>query len=353
MEEKSYKRKQRNYYAMVIFKATLVSILFGLLYDISYLVWPILIGDVFYTNWFFEVNYIIIVDLITVPLLCLLLRKNVKETKEMQLPGVKLSFVQIVGFICIVIFAEKIGSYIGSRVELLISLLAPANTSDFTANPEFFEEEENVFELLFSLVSTAVLTPIFEEIMWRKTVLNGASRYGLGPAILLSGIAFGLWHGNFAQAFGCMLCGLVFAFVYAYTRKLIYPIILHMSINGLASLVAVNDIVLSKCMQRNEFEELPDELFSYQLPMMIKQYPLMTFSHFFGESLYLLDYLIVLAGAVFLVFFIIKFCKLRKTMMLGSAGATVRAFANWGMIVFAVYVIYELLMAYLPLFMNV
>ena len=82
-----------------------------------------------------------------------------------------------------------------------------------------------------------LLAPIFEELIFRKFLLDRIGKYGYAPAIALSGLVFGLFHGNFLQFFYAMFLGFFFAFIYLRTGKLRYTIILHMLVNFFGSIV--------------------------------------------------------------------------------------------------------------------
>ena len=58
--------------------------------------------------------------------------------------------------------------------------------------------------------------------------------------MILSGVLFGLSHGNFYQFFYAFGLGVVFAYVYINTGKLRYTIIFHAIINFLGSIVALH-----------------------------------------------------------------------------------------------------------------
>lgn len=65
---------------------------------------------------------------------------------------------------------------------------------------------ENPVEMLTDQVSIPVLViltlicaPIFEELFFRKFLIDKIVRFGEVPAILVSGLFFGLFHGNLSQ----------------------------------------------------------------------------------------------------------------------------------------------------------
>ena len=87
---------------------------------------------------------------------------------------------------------------------------------------------------------TVVAAPIFEEILYRKLLIDRVAHYGDKVAVILSGVLFGLSHGNFYQFFYAFGLGVVFAYVYINTGKLRYTIIFHAIINFLGSIVALH-----------------------------------------------------------------------------------------------------------------
>ena len=78
--------------------------------------------------------------------------------------------------------------------------------------------------------------PVFEELACRKLLLDRLHPYGTGYAAIVSGLLFGLIHGNSAQFFLAFFVGVVFALVYLKTGRVLYTILLHAIINTTASL---------------------------------------------------------------------------------------------------------------------
>ncbi|MDO4267548.1 MAG: CPBP family intramembrane metalloprotease [Eubacteriales bacterium] len=89
-------------------------------------------------------------------------------------------------------------------------------------------EQMNPWSVLLTMVIAA---PIMEELMFRKFLVDRLIPYGQKLAVVVSGISFGLFHGNWNQFFYAFLLGMVFAFIYSYTGKLRYSILLHMAVN--------------------------------------------------------------------------------------------------------------------------
>ena len=89
-----------------------------------------------------------------------------------------------------------------------------------------------------TLLYAAVVAPIVEELIFRKLLLDKVRRFGEIPAILITGIAFGLFHMNLSQFFYAAVLGFIFAYVVLKTNTIKYSILLHMMINFISSVMA-------------------------------------------------------------------------------------------------------------------
>ena len=89
------------------------------------------------------------------------------------------------------------------------------------------------------IVFTVICAPIFEELFFRKFLIDRVVQYGELPAALLSGFMFGLFHGNLSQFPYAFTIGIFFGMIYIRTGKILYPIILHAMINFFGSVVSV------------------------------------------------------------------------------------------------------------------
>ncbi len=88
-------------------------------------------------------------------------------------------------------------------------------------------------------LSTVVVAPIMEELMFRKILIDRIVPFGQKAAVVVSGVAFGLFHGNFYQFFYACILGMIFAYLYSSTGRIGYTIILHMMINLAGGVVPV------------------------------------------------------------------------------------------------------------------
>lgn len=92
-------------------------------------------------------------------------------------------------------------------------------------------------ELIPVVLFAAILAPIFEELLFRKLLIDRIRVFGDRTCILVSGVMFGLIHGNFYQFFYACGLGMVFAYVYLRTGRVRNTIGLHMAINSLGGVV--------------------------------------------------------------------------------------------------------------------
>ena len=81
------------------------------------------------------------------------------------------------------------------------------------------------------MVAVVVLAPIFEELLFRKCIVDAVLPYGEGVTVLLSAITFGIAHGNFFQFFYAAGIGAVLSYAYIRTGKIRNTIILHAMFN--------------------------------------------------------------------------------------------------------------------------
>ena len=125
------------------------------------------------------------------------------------------------------------GALIGSLVTTLISVLLGNNIFDDTIQQGVTGDGVLVFTL-----AAALFAPIIEEMLFRKVLIDRIRVYGDGTAILLSGLFFGLFHGNFMQFFFAAMIGTLLAYIYVRTGKIRYTIAIHMTINSLSSIAA-------------------------------------------------------------------------------------------------------------------
>jgi CAAX amino terminal protease family. len=146
---------------------------------------------------------------------------------------VKLKIGKFVVFFFICAAAMYLTNIFSSVITVLIAflkgdkqLLNPAQEAIMNSN------------YYISLLYAAIIAPIIEELIFRKVLLDKFRRFGDIPAILMTGIAFGLFHMNLTQFFYAAVLGFLFAYITIQTNTVKYAIILHMLVNTISTSVA-------------------------------------------------------------------------------------------------------------------
>ncbi len=92
--------------------------------------------------------------------------------------------------------------------------------------------------LILSIVTVAVLAPVFEELFFRGVLINRwAVKWRLGPAIVASALLFGVLH--LIAVGGAFMFGTVAALFYIRTRTLLVPMAMHVANNSLVTLAVL------------------------------------------------------------------------------------------------------------------
>ena len=90
---------------------------------------------------------------------------------------------------------------------------------------------------IWVFMSVVIAGPIFEEIVFRGLIYNYIEELGSSTAaIIVSGITFGIWHGEPVQMVYTAFMGIVLGIVYYRTRSLKYTIYVHIVNNLLSTL---------------------------------------------------------------------------------------------------------------------
>ncbi len=129
----------------------------------------------------------------------------------------------ILCFICQ--FFAIAGNLIGQLITLIMNTISKTDTS--VSVDELLSE----LPLWCIFLVMVIAAPVFEELVFRKLMIDRFGIYGDKLAIIVSAITFGLFHGNFGQFFYTAAVGLVWGYVYAKSGRLRYSVIMHMIMN--------------------------------------------------------------------------------------------------------------------------
>lgn len=269
----------------------------------------------------------ITVDMLTLPLIYLMVRNMPKTLPEKHNP--KWWEFPIVFIICYsMVFLSNIA---GNIVTFIVALY---KRSPVDNNLISYVTGGNVWMNLLFMV---IIAPIMEELVFRKVLVDRTVQYGQGVAIALSGLMFGLFHGNFNQFAYAVVLGALFAFIYIKTGDIKVTIILHAVINFMGSVIA------GGLLKMIHYEELLN-LDLTDTALVMRQVT----EHLAGWILYLVYLLFILCtvigGIVCMIVFRRKFRVDPGADTIPKGQRIQTMLLNPGMIVFCVVWVFMILM---------
>ena len=163
------------------------------------------------------------------PIILFLMKRIDSEKLEKE----SISIRKFLLYFCISFTLMLFGNLIGL---IITSALGTATQSDI-ANP--VQDLIQSSDLLMNLIIISIIGPIFEELIFRKLLIDRTVKYGARVSIILSATLFGLMHGNLNQFFYAFLLGGFFAYIYMKTGKVTYTILLHVLLNLIGSVFSL------------------------------------------------------------------------------------------------------------------
>lgn len=156
--------------------------------------------------------------------------KLMKGLPDSQRAEVKrLSFGKFIKYFFICVAAMHLANFITVFINFFIGIMR----GKMIENPV----EDIVYNsnMILNILYVSIFGPLVEELIFRKILLDKLKRFGDLPAILFTGIAFGLLHMNLSQFLYATVLGILFAYITIRTNTVFYGIILHMMINFMGS----------------------------------------------------------------------------------------------------------------------
>lgn len=103
---------------------------------------------------------------------------------------------------------------------------------------EYLEEYLLNTSYIFIFISTCIIAPIFEEVLYRGVLLNGLlKKYNYKKAIIYSALIFGIAHMNLPQGVNAFFLGVIIGLAYYYTRSIYLCMTMHFVNNFLVNFV--------------------------------------------------------------------------------------------------------------------
>lgn len=135
---------------------------------------------------------------------------------------------------------------------------------NFALKTSLFDNSNNI---AITLLSTGILGPIIEELMFRGIIYNELkSKYSNMKSILLTTIFFAIIHINIIQILYALIIGFILIFVYEKYNNIKAPIILHMASN------ITTTLFLPLLIKNNLIINYGIFIFSLILLIMLKKY---------------------------------------------------------------------------------
>lgn len=143
------------------------------------------------------------------------LAQNASETDRRSLPDGLLTVAAG--------FTSSVG------LNILFSLSGAAQQSE---SYQSVAKDQYAVPLLVGILLYGIVSPLAEEVVFRGILFNRMRKdFPPGMAILLSGVLFGLYHGNMVQGIYGTLMGVLMAYLYERMGRFEIPCLFHMTAN--------------------------------------------------------------------------------------------------------------------------
>lgn len=141
-----------------------------------------------------------------------------------------------------IISSVILGVAFGGISTLWVELLArsPLSNIDFIkislAYLKHSSTQTSTATFITGLLVAGILGPVTEELLYRGIIFGLLEKYSnKWTALILSSVMFGFVHLSFVQSVYAGIMGLIAGIVYMKTRKLIWPILMHITINTVST----------------------------------------------------------------------------------------------------------------------
>ncbi len=150
-----------------------------------------------------------------------------RKTPTLRIEKQKIQAKKVFLYFCMGYFLLKCGNQITLGIISLMTvwagedILMPVSELSPGLNP------------LLSLLITMVGAPIFEELFFRKFIIDKLQIQGVWPSVLVSALLFGLYHVNLFQFIYAFLVGVFLGYLYLKNGNLVLCILIHSLLNGM------------------------------------------------------------------------------------------------------------------------
>lgn len=181
-------------------------------------------------HFVFEMDYLasaIYANIVTFVFGVIIITNLLKQELRQERREHPLSVGTVIGWTILGVFLAWGGQLIAVSIEIYIFDVSPGS-----ANTDLIVSMAKMNPLFILL--PALLGPIIEEFVFRKVIFGALyKKMNFFLAALISSLIFAVFHMEFVHILIYFSMGLVFAFVYVKTKRIIVPIIVHMTLNSI------------------------------------------------------------------------------------------------------------------------
>lgn len=147
--------------------------------------------------------------------------------------GEKASIGVSIGWGVIGFFLVFFGQTIGAYIERLLGI------DMVSENTQSIMDITKVAPIM--IIAIVFLGPVLEELVFRRVIFGSIiQNYNFWIASVISAIVFAAIHMDFTHILLYTICGMIFAFLYHKTKRIITPIIAHILLNGFVTFIQMN-----------------------------------------------------------------------------------------------------------------
>lgn len=161
-----------------------------------------------------------------------------KLPKVPDMPKQRMYFSDFAIFFVISFSFLYLGAIIGGYVNEWLASLVDGKA----VNP--VDELAEAIPLWLSIILDLIIAPVFEELIFRKYILNALRPFGDLTACIVCGLLFGIFHMNLDQFFYAFLLGTLFSYIILRTNNILYTMLLHALVNLTGTLIVPNIYIL-------------------------------------------------------------------------------------------------------------
>lgn len=271
--------------------------------------------------------------LIGMPLLILLVRTVPADRIEKR--PIKAGSFVLAAIMCFAIM--YVSNIVGNIITAIIGMLKGSLVQNQLL------EVTGAVSIWTMVIYMVICAPIMEEYIFRKLIVDRAVRYGQGTAVILSGLMFGLFHGNLNQFAYAFTLGIFLAFLYVKTGNLKITIALHMMINFMGGVATT---LLTRAIDLDEYLDIVSRMDMDSMMVYLSEnlIPLIAYG-----VLIIFVFGMMIAGGVLLIVFLVKkrFTLNRGAVVIPKGKRFRTVILNLGMMLYSLFwigmIIYQLL----------